>query len=490
MIVPPDAGRTGRPPGQPEPPRQRGGPGPRTGSGTLAQGDRSGRRSLTEARFGAALQRSIGWGALRYGARRRVRHVVQARGVVRRVREDGDTILGAAAYVEAEVRLGPRPADARPGRRAPAVHVPGRRRAPVPGDLGRPAGRSGPEIAPRDGALPPDRCWVWSTSATRGRRSSPGPRRRTRSPRRARSTPSWAGRCPLGGGLRVGAEAYAKRVDAASRSRSGAPAPEFTTRLTAARATSARRATSGPSGRRAGRSTPTLAYGYGRTEYQATQSDFGILFGDAAPALRHPRTTAATRSRPRASYRPRRFRRRRAVAVRVRAAVTRGRSGSTPSCLRSGSPRSRPTPGTARVLFDGRSTGVSRPTTGSTSRRATEVPLGARAALDVQAGAHQRLRPRQRPVLRRLRWPPCRPAPARPVRLGPPPHPVSRTAPRSSDPARRSPRATSTSTPSDRLGPVVLDERLPRRLGRHPVGPRRALDADAPTRRRGRSTPS
>ncbi len=240
-------------------------------------GDRRERTSqATEARIAADLSRPVGRVGLRYGANAsyyRTRYDLSES--FARARDDGEALLGASAYVEAEVGLGgglwvtPGVALAlRPYTFAAGVEP--RLRA-----VWEPSGADGPRASAAAGVY---------------RQSLVGlvDERDAGSPFVAWAGPPFeapettarhlllGGSVPLGRGLRVSAEGYLKAMR-------DLPVPiwsalaQFTTTLVPADVRSAGADVRAEWGN--GPATLYLAYGYSQTTYTAAEGDFGVWFG-------------------------------------------------------------------------------------------------------------------------------------------------------------------------------------------------------------------
>jgi hypothetical protein len=233
--------------------------------------------SVVETRFAVDLTRTLGRSRLRYGATASLYQTAYRLGeAFATARESDDTVLGGAAYAEAEVALG-----------AGLAVTPGLALVLRPYTFGagleprlrltwQPAGRDGPEVAAAGGlyrqsivglvderdAGSPFIAWAGpppGTDETTALHALVG------------------GSVPLPAGLRLGGEVYAKRMRSL-------PVPiwsalaRFTTTLTTADVLA-----TGADVRvewAGGPATATVGYGYGVVEYEAGQDNFGVWFGE------------------------------------------------------------------------------------------------------------------------------------------------------------------------------------------------------------------
>ncbi len=351
------------------------------GRGALAAGDRDRASSLTEVRFGAVLRRPVRGIMLEYGVQASTYATSYRLGEsFASVREQGALILGAAAHVEAEIPLGT--VRVTPGL---AVSLQPYSFSTVLEPRFRaewaPAGAAGPQVAFAGGL------YRQSLVGLVDERDAGSPFIAWAGPPEGEAETSarhavLGGSLPLGGGVRVGAEGYAKRVR-------DLPVPiwtsraEFTTTLTQATATSV-----GADARVEYTSDAVyayLGYGLGRTEYETAQALYRTLFGELAQR-----------------YAPAHDRRHQ---VQFTVQVRRGDSDLAVRWqFGSGLPYTRPygfdtfvpplgipevteEPGVRRVLFE-------RPFNGRLPMfhrldvsAGTEISVGARAAIDLRAGA-------------------------------------------------------------------------------------------------------
>ena len=241
--------------------------------------------SVVETRFAVDLTRTLGRTRLRYGATASLYQTAYRLGeAFATTRGSDDTVLGGAAYAEAEVALGAGLA-ATPGLALvlrPYTFAAGLE--PRLRVAWRPAGGDGPEVAAAGGL------YRQSIVGLVDERDAGSP------------FIAWAGpppdasettalhallgaSAPVGGGLRLGAEVYAKSMR-------DLPVPiwsalaQFTTTLTLADAWA-----TGADVRAEWARGPAYAYvgyGYGVTEYTAGQDNFGVWFGTPLQSYNPP----------------------------------------------------------------------------------------------------------------------------------------------------------------------------------------------------------